>query len=191
MANEVANKSQAIIYEVSGQEIKLSPSIVTQFIKKGDGNITDQEAMNFMLLCKYAELNPFLNEAYLVKFGNKDAQMITSKEAFMKRAERQPTYKGNKAGIIVLDKNGEIVEREGTIKTKNEELLGGWAKVFRADREEPTYISINFEEFAKYKYDGTLQATWAQMPANMIRKSALVNALREAYPDQLGAMYTE
>lgn len=192
MTNEVAtNKSQAISYEASGQEIKLSPSIVTQFIKKGDGNITDQEAMNFMLLCKYAELNPFLNEAYLVKFGNKDAQMITSKEAFMKRAERQPTYKGNKAGIIVLDKNGEIVEREGTIKTKNEELLGGWAKVFRADREEPTYISINFEEFAKYKYDGTLQATWAQMPANMIRKSALVNALREAYPDQLGAMYTE
>ena len=150
MTNEVANKSQAIIYEVSGQEIKLSPSIVTQFIKKGDGNITDQEAMNFMLLCKYAELNPFLNEAYLVKFGNKDAQMITSKEAFMKRAERQPTYKGNKAGISVLDKDGEIVEREGTIKTKNEELLGGWAKVFRADREEPTYISINFEEFAKY-----------------------------------------
>lgn len=192
MTNEVAtNKSQAISYEASGQEIKLSPSIVTQFITKGDGNISEQEAINFMMLCKYAELNPYLNEAYLIKFGNKPAQMITSKEAFMKRAERQPTYKGNKAGIIVLDKNGEIVEREGTIKTKNEELLGGWARVFRSDREEPTYISINFEEFAKYKYDGTLQATWAQMPANMIRKSALVNALREAYPDQLGAMYTE
>jgi phage recombination protein Bet len=193
MANNelTANKSQAITYEASGQEIKLSPSIVTQFITKGDGAITEQEAINFMMLCKYAELNPYLNEAYLVKFGNKPAQMITSKEAFMKRAERQPTYKGNKAGIIVLDKNGEIIEREGTIKTKNEELLGGWARVFRSDREEPTYISINFEEFAKYKYDGSLQATWNQMPANMIRKSALVNALREAYPDQLGAMYTE
>lgn len=190
MSNELTQTKNEITYKVGGQEIKLSPTIVSQFITKGDASITQQEAVNFMMLCKYAELNPFLNEAYIVKFGNKPAQLITSKEAFMKRAERQPSYKGNKAGIVVLDKNGDIIEREGTIYTKNEELLGGWAKVFRENREE-TYISINFKEFAKYKYNGDLQATWAQMPANMIRKSALVNALREAYPDQLGAMYTE
>src|SRR5690554_836745 len=29
------------------------------------------------------------------------------------------------------------------------------------------------------------------MPLNMIRKSAIVNGLREAFPDSLGAMYTE
>ena len=29
------------------------------------------------------------------------------------------------------------------------------------------------------------------MPATMIRKTALVNALREAFPDDLGNMYTE
>lgn len=181
-----------IVYEAGGQTIKLNPSIVAQFITKGNAKISMQEAVNFMQLCKYSELNPFLNEAYLIKFSNdKPADMVVSKEAFMKRAERQSSYKGNKAGVVVLDKDGELVEREGTIYSKNEELLGGWAKVFRSDREEPTYISINFQEFAKYKFNGDLQATWSQMPANMIRKSALVNALREAYPDQLGAMYTE
>ena len=29
------------------------------------------------------------------------------------------------------------------------------------------------------------------MPATMIRKTALVNALREAFPEDLGSMYTE
>src|SRR5690625_4608008 len=29
------------------------------------------------------------------------------------------------------------------------------------------------------------------MPLNMIRKSAIVNAQREAFPDALGALYTE
>ena len=29
------------------------------------------------------------------------------------------------------------------------------------------------------------------MPLNMIRKTAIVNALREAFPDNVGAMYTE
>lgn len=29
------------------------------------------------------------------------------------------------------------------------------------------------------------------MPMNMIRKSAIVNGLREAFPESLGSMYTE
>lgn len=193
MANEIKERNNGeIVYQTGGQDVKLSPSIVTQFITKGNGEITKQEAFNFMQLCRYAELNPFLNEAYIVKFGNQPAQLITSKEAFMKRAERQKTYDGFEAGVVVIGKEGNLIKREGSIVLKSEELVGGWAKVYREDRNRPTTVEINFEEFAKYKQDGkTLQATWAQQPANMIRKSALVNALREAYPDQLGAMYTE
>lgn len=179
-------------YEVAGKEITLSPSIVNQFVTKGGGNITPDEAFNFIQLCRYAELNPFLNEAYIIKFGNQPAQMITGKEAFMKRAERQKSYNGFKAGIVVFNSKGEIEEREGTIIIDGkEQLLGGWAIVFRKDRDNEYKVTINFDEFAKRKNNGELQSTWQSMPANMIRKSALVNALREAYPDQLGAMYTE
>lgn len=35
------------------------------------------------------------------------------------------------------------------------------------------------------------QSTWKTMPATMIRKTAIVNALRETFPDTLGGMYTE
>lgn len=185
MANELT-------YTAGGQEVKLSPDSVSQFVTKGNGKITREEAYNFIQLCRYAELNPFLNEAYIVKFGNQPAQMITGKEAFMKRAERQKSYNGFKAGIVVFNSKGEIEEREGTIIIDGkEQLLGGWAIVFRKDRDNEYKVTINFDEFAKRKNNGDLQSTWQSMPANMIRKSALVNALREAYPDQLGAMYTE
>ena len=185
MANELT-------YTAGGQEVKLSPDSVSQFVTKGNGKITREEAYNFIQLCRYAELNPFLNEAYIVKFGNQPAQMITGKEAFMKRAERQKSYNGFKAGIVVFNGKGEIEEREGTIIIDGkEQLLGGWAIVYRKDRDNEYKVTINFDEFAKRKNNGELQSTWQSMPANMIRKSALVNALREAYPDQLGAMYTE
>lgn len=181
-----------IMYKSGNEDIKLSVDIVSQFITKGNGAITTPEAFNFMQLCRYNSLNPFLGEAYIIKFGNQPADMIVSKDAFMKRAERQPAYKGFDAGVVVANKNGEIIERPGTIFIQGqEELLGGWAKVYRDDRDIASYVSINFDEFAKRKKDGQLQATWASMPANMIRKSAVVNALREAFPDQLSAMYTE
>lgn len=191
---ELAPKLQeknTVTYKSGDDEITLTPSVVTQFVTKGNGTISTEEAYNFIQLCRYNGLNPFLNEAYIIKFGTMPAQLIVSKEAFMKRAERQASYQGFEAGIIVYnDKKDEIIEREGAFKTRAEEIIGGWAKVYRSDRERPVTVKIGFEEFAKYK-NGSLQSTWAQMPANMIRKSAIVNALREAYPDQLNAMYTE
>lgn len=42
----------------------------------------------FINLCKYAGLNPWLKEAYCIKYGNEPATMVVGKEAFMKRAEK-------------------------------------------------------------------------------------------------------
>lgn len=184
-------EKNSVTYTSGKDEITLTPSVVTQFVTKGNGEISTEEAFNFIQLCRYNGLNPFLNEAYIIKFGNAPAQLIVSKEAFMKRAERQETYQGFEAGVISFNsETNDIAEREGAFSLPNEQIVGGWAKVYRSDRERPVTVKINFSEFAKYK-NGSLQSTWANMPANMIRKSAIVNALREAYPDQLGAMYTE
>lgn len=168
----------------NGEEVKLSLSTVRKYLVSGNGNVTDQEIVMFINLCKYQHLNPFLNEAYIVKFGNSPAQLITSKEAFIKRAEANEHYRGSKAGVIVV-RNNEIVYMNGAFTLSTDELVGGWAEVKRDDRDDPIHIEISFEEFSKK------QATWRDMPANMIRKTALVNALREAFPDVLGSLYTE
>lgn len=182
MANELLEKP--IKYEVNGEEVKLSGNMVKQYLVSGNGNVTDQEVVMFLQLAKYQKLNPFLNEAYLVKFGSQPAQIIVSKEAFMKRAENHPQYDGMKAGIVV-ERNGEIVELPGALKLDKDKLIGAWAKVFRKDRKEPTEIQIELKEFNKG------QSTWKSMPNTMIRKTAIVNALREAFPEALGSMYTE
>ncbi|MDR1584982.1 MAG: recombinase RecT, partial [Prevotellaceae bacterium] len=100
-----------ITYQVAGQDVTLSYNIVRNFLTKGNGTVTDQELVQFISICKFNQLNPFLNEAYLVKFGgqSQNAQMIVSKEALMKRAENSSEYDGFRAGIIVKRGN-EIVD---------------------------------------------------------------------------------
>lgn len=180
--NEILNKP--VVYEVGGQEVKLTGSMVKNYLTRGNDSVGDQEIIMFINLCKYQQLNPFLNEAYLVKFKGAPAQIITSKEAYMKRAFADPNFEGMKAGIIV-QRGEEILELEGSFSLSGDLLLGGWAEVYVTGKQHPYVTKINLDEFSKG------QATWKSMPKTMIRKTALVQALREAFPDKLGAMYVE
>lgn len=184
MTNNNELLAKPVEFEVNGEAVKLTGKTVKNFLVSGNGEVSDQEVVMFINLCKYQKLNPFLNEAYLVKFGQQAAQIIVSKEAFMKRAENHPKYEGFEAGIIV-ERDGQLVDVEGAVKLSNDKLVGGWAKIYRSDRKHPITARISLDEFSKG------QATWKQMPLNMIRKSAIVNAQREAFPETLGALYTE
>lgn len=189
MNNQMTNQNQApkkndMAFDVNGQEVTLSQNIVRKYLVRGGADVTDQEVSMFIQLCRYQELNPFINEAYMIKFKGSPAQLIVSKEAFMKRAENNPNFKALQAGIIV-ERDSDMIELEGAIKLKADELIGAWARVYRHDREAPVTVKIAYSEFSKG------QSTWKQQPMNMIRKTAIVNALREAFPNALGAMYTE
>ena len=171
-------------YETGGQEIQLSQSDVKNFLVTGDADkVTDKEYKLFMELCKAQKLNPFLKEAYLIKFGN-DANIITGKDVFLKRARANESFRGFKAGIIVQSERG-IEKREGTFYLKGQEnLVGGWASIYIKGWDVPFDHTVALSEFNK----GT--ATWKNMPAVMIRKVALVQALREAFPDDLSQLYS-
>ena len=187
----MAEETKLVEYEANGEMVKLSTNMIRKYLVSGGGNVTDGEVMMFLSLCRYQHLNPFLREAYLIKFGSSDpATIVTGKDVFTKRADANPNYKGKKAGIIVLKKDGNIEEREGTMVLTEETLVGGWAKVFIKDKE-PEYQSVSFEEYAGRKKDGTLNSQWSKKPATMIRKVAVVQALREAFPDRFQGMYTQ
>ena len=168
---------------VAGQDVKLSYQIVKDFLTKGTGKCSDQDLTQFISICKYNQLNTFLNEAYLVKFGTDPAQMIVSKEALMKRADACENYDGIQAGVIVIRRK-EMVELEGCFYMPDDTLVGGWAKVYRADRKFPIIARVSLQEYDKK------QSTWKEKQSTMISKVAKVQALREAFPAQLGAMYT-
>lgn len=183
--------SSVVEYESNGEKIKLSPQIIRNYLVSGGGNVTDQEVMMFLMLCKSQHLNPFMKEAYLIKFGTSPATIVTGKDVFTKRAKRNPKYKGKEAGIIVqVIETGEITNREGTFYIPGEErIVGGWAKVYIDGYEKPEYASVSFDEYAGRKSNGELNSQWATKPATMIRKVALVQALREAFPEDFGGLY--
>ena len=179
-------------YEVNGQEIELSPDIIRNYLVSGDGRVTDQEVMMFLSLCKYQKLNPFLREAYLVKYGNQPATIVTGKETYTKRAAASPLCDGYKAGIYVATKSGEIQKRAGAmfVKALGETVVGGWAEVYRKDWKVPICIEVTFDEYVGRKWDGSITKMWSEKGATMIRKVALVQALREALPEELGGTYS-
>ncbi|MEY4666078.1 phage recombination protein Bet [Weissella cibaria] len=181
MTTEQPNKNE-LVYQANGEQINLTPEAVRMITD--NPKVTNAEIYNFMQLAKYQHLNPFLKEVYLVKFGEKPADIIVAKDAFMKRAEDDPNYDGFEAGVVV-QRGDNVIDELGAFTLPTDKLVGGWAKVYRKDRDRPIYIRISMSEFSKG------QATWKNMPATMIRKSAIVNALREAFPKALGAMYTE
>lgn len=192
--NNLSNKRERVVEYKSGNDtVKLSPKIVREFLVNGNGAVTDQEVTFFIHLCKGQGLNPFLRECYLIKYGDRQpATMVVSKEAFMKRAERNEAYDGNEAGIIILDQQGNVLYRRGTFYNKNtEQLLGGWAEVYKKGISHPTYIDVNIDEYIGKKNDGTPNSMWASKPATMIRKVALAQALREAFPNELSQLFTE
>lgn len=178
-----------VVYEIDGNEITLTPNIVKEYIV-GDknANITMQEYKLFTELCKVRQLNPFLKEAYLIKFGNNPAQIVVGKDAILKRALQHPQFNGREQGIIVLKEDGTIEERKGTFRLPNEQLVGAWAKVYRKDWEHHTYISVSFDEVAQKKGNGQLNHNWANKGATMVEKVALVRALRETFVEDLGGM---
>ena len=152
--------------------------------------LSEKQVGQALSLIKGRNLNPLANEVYIVayknnKTGGVEFSLIVSKEAFLKRAAQSPNYEGFEAGVVVIDENGIQTERKGSLILPTDKLVGGWARVYRKNFKVPVEIYLSLAEYNKGK------STWNSMPATMIRKTALVNALREAFPEDLGNMYTE
>lgn len=152
-----------------------------------------QEAMIFLKLCQARSINPFLKEAYLIKYDATDpAQMVVSRDYFARKAEEHTMYDGYESGIILLKENGTLERREGTFLLPDEKLVGGWCKVYRKDRTRPTLSEVALHEYQQRKRDGTLNKFWSDKtgkPATMIDKVAFSQCHRKAFPGEFSGMY--
>ena len=189
LAKDLGEKGN-VEFKVDGSVVKLSPQIVQEYVVGTDANITAQEYKFFVELCKVRGLNPFLREAYLIKYSSgSPASIVVGKDAIVKRAVMHRSFNGREQGIIIQKEDGTIEQRKGTFKLSNEKLVGGWARVYRKDWEHPIEITVAFDEVAQYKQDGTLNSNWNLKGATMVEKVALVRALREAFVEDLSGMY--
>lgn len=179
-------KSKFQITTRSGEVITLDKATVIKYLTDNT-EITDSEFTMFFQLCKVNHVNPFLKEAYIIKYGGTPATIVLDYKVLQQIAEEHKAYRGMKHGVIVSTKDGEIIERHGEYKLPSETLIAGWCEVYRADRQECTRVTAMFDEFKATKKSGELNSNWATKPCFMITKVAKAQALREAFPNLVGS----
>lgn len=182
MTNALATQQQSVSFKnEQGQDIVITPDDIRNLFCP---NADQKEVSLFLQFCKTNRLDPFKKDAYMVKYGNAPAQIITNYQVLNRIACANPNYNGIENGITVL-RDGEIVHKEGcaVYKVLGEVLLSGWARVKFKDGKCPAYAELSLDEFS------TGKSNWAKMPGVMIEKCAKAAAWRLAFPDDLQGMY--
>ena len=165
----MAKKELAVVEEKTTQIVENNPVIDEEPIKNYFcKNASASELALGAMICKQQGLNPFTGDVHFVKYGEQKMQVVVSKYAFLKRAERNPNYDGFKAWV----------ESDG------EDTIGK-CEVYRTDRKMPVYSEVYLSEYNQGN------KMWKEKPKTMIRKVAVVQAHREAFPNDLSGLYTE
>jgi len=159
------------------QETALTPEIVKKYISE---KATEKEVGLFLQICKSYGLNPFKREIHLVKYADdKPASIVVGYEVYLKRAERTKHWNGFECGT------------EGT-----GDEMKAWVKIYRKDWEHPLYHEVYFGEYKQVKKlwkDGKvvgeeLNTFWKSKPRTMLKKVAICQGFRLAFPDEIGGM---
>jgi len=144
------------------QMMELSKEDVKQYIAP---NATDTELYFFMNIAQSYGLNPFKREIHFVKYGSQPGQTIVGYETYIKRAERTGLLDG---WAVWIDKDG--VGEKAIIE------------INRKDRSHPFQWEVYRKEFDKQ------QSTWKAMPYFMLKKVAMSQGFRLAFPEEVGGM---
>ncbi len=172
----------------SSDKIKLSIEMVKSLIAvktKSGKTCSDTDAIKFIAMCQAKRLNPFESDAFLIGYDGKDGpqfSLITSHQAFLKRAELHPEFDGMKSGVIV-EREESVIDLEGDFFMEGDAILGGWATVYFKNRKQPMHKRIRLQRFKKS------YGIWMDDPAGMIVKCAEADALRSSFPTMLGGLY--
>lgn len=185
----MSNENALAVYKTAeGKEITLTSEDIRDLISDNP-KVTDRECVLFASMCKNYGIDPFIKEAYLVKYKDNPAQMIVGKDYWMKQAGKHQQYDGMESGVTVAKGDGSLERREGTlVGQRSEKLVGGWARVFRKDRTHPSFCEVSLAEYS------TGRSMWKEAdqggkPATMIAKVAEVQALRKAFPETFSGLY--
>ena len=191
------------------QEIQpIAPTVenLRTYLKVPDGK-KDTDLMLDLEIARQRGLNPFTGEMYYAQ----DGRLAVTKAGEGILASRNPNFVPPTTGLVVLTKEGELVERKGAVKLPTDKILGAWSKVESLNYES----SVSFYEYysgayvidencdkvldalgkekRKTRSDGKPMGTnvWDSKPATMIRKVALTHALRECFPQVYSGIYDE
>lgn len=130
--------------------------------------LTDSEFALFVEIVKSTGLNPVTKEIWPIK-ANGRFQVITGINGFIRIANSHSQF------------DGMEVEHEW----EGDSLISCTVKVHRKDRKFPSIATAYLCEYSKPT------PIWRQMPSVMLAKCAKSLAIREAFIQELGGLYTQ
>ena len=130
--------------------------------------LTDSEFALFAEIVKSTGLNPVTKEVWAIKAGGR-LQLMTGINGFLRIANSHPMFDGME---VEFDKDGD-------------RIVAATAKVYRKDRRFPAVATAFMAEYGKPT------PIWKQMPSIMLAKCAKSLAIREAFVQELGGLYTQ
>ena len=132
----------------------------------------------FMHLAKTYQLDPFQKEIFFWKYSG-DTTIMTSRDGYLKIANRHPEFNGMDSGVIypgdTFEKKKDGVKHELNVENLNKRPVGAYAVVYRNDREQPTIVVVPFNDYNKDS------KVWNNYPTAMIQKVAESMALKRAF----------
>lgn len=140
-------------------------------------NATDDELQLFLHVCSRTGLDPFRNQIYAVKRGDK-MTIQTGIDGFRLIAERTGKYAPGKEPSYTYDVQGKL--QSATSFLKKQTVDGTWHEVS---------ATAFWSEYVQ-SFGGKPSNFWQKMPHVMLSKCAEALCLRKAFPGDFSGIYT-
>lgn len=136
--------------------------------------LTEAEKLQFIEIAQAFKLNPFKREIHVAVFGEGESRrmsIVVGYETYLKRAERTGKLDGWNVSI-----DGEGENMVATVE------------IWRRDWSHSFRHQVYWREAVQKKRDGTSTSFWAKQPRLMLRKVALAQGFRWAFPEDLSGL---
>lgn len=171
--------------EITLQEQKITEEEVKDYLLGSWTKLTDNQFKMFRWIAKAFNLNPFKREIYAIPYERnmKDETGKRVKVPDMSLVTWYQVYIDKAMKSWMLDWwNVDIIRKE--------DWKIEWAKIviYRKDWKMPFEWFVWIKEFVKLKSDWSPMWSWATMPEFMIKKVAIWQGFRLAFPNELSWM---
>jgi len=143
--------------------------VIEDFIFSTGTILNPQQKKLFMALATHNQLDPFKREIHAIPYKDKEGKVslsvVTGYEVYLKRAERSGKLDGWKVWT----------EGQG-------DALKAIVEIRRKDWTEPLKHEVMFKEY------NLGRSLWISKPVTMIKKVAIAQGFRLAFPEELGGI---
>lgn len=139
--------------------------VATEYLQSLGNKLQQKHITQFVEICRSKQLNPFNREIYGIPYGD-NFNIIVGYEVYLKRAERSNKLNGWKVEIF-----GDNPQNRKAVITINRK---DWTVPFVHEVYECEYT--------------TGKNLWVSKPITMLKKVAMAQGFRLAFPEELGGM---